>query len=393
MNSQMTMDVTSSKASAAKSDSPKKKKAKAWSKAKSTPSDKSKSSMQLVGLDLGTYLSCFITCLPKPEAAAGTTLVPTVVGYAEDGILSGILPGNASVLFGDHALANELHLRLVRPLNDGVIQDQEAARLFLTDVRKQVDPEGKASVNAVIGVPAGADAAAKESLKQAAIGAFDGILFIPEPFLAALGGRDESRLGDSDYLDPAANSLIIDVGAGTTDYCIVQGYFPNPDDQLSIPFGGDEVDEDLAQAIKQAYPETNLPLSMVRRFKEEFSYVGELESGIRVKAPVAGKPCKLEVGKQIGESCNRLLEEIFQASQKIIAKASAESVFAMLGNVILTGGGSRIRNIGQELERLLREEGYENPSVNVIDRDSKPFVALGALKVAHGAREDQWLKP
>jgi rod shape-determining protein MreB len=65
----------------------------------------------------------------------------------------------------------------------------------------------------------------------------------------------------------------------------------------------------------------------------------------------------------------------------------------MLGNVILAGGGSRIRNAAQELERLLREEGYENPSVTVIDRDSKPFVALGALKVARGAREDQWMKP
>ena len=101
----MTMDVTSSKASAAKSNSPKKTKAKAWPKAKKTPSSKTKSTMRLVGLDLGTYMSCFITRLPKPAAEAGATLVPTVVGYAEDGILSGILPGNASVLFGDHALA------------------------------------------------------------------------------------------------------------------------------------------------------------------------------------------------------------------------------------------------------------------------------------------------
>ncbi len=361
--------------------------------AKKSSARKTKSSDVLVGLDLGTYLSCYVTRLPKLGTEASTTLVPTVAGYAEDGILSGILPGNASVLFGEHAIDNELHLRLVRPLNDGLVQDQEATRLFLSDLRKRINPDGKSKVRAVIGVPACCDDAGKESLRQAAVGAFDGVLFIPEPFLAALGGRDESRLGESDYVDPAANSLFIDIGAGTTDYCIVQGYFPEPDDQLSIPFGGDEVDEILAQSIKEAYPETNLSLSMVRRIKEEYSYVGELESGIRVKVPVAGKPCKLEVGKQIGEACNQLLGEIFQAAQKIIAMASAQSVFAMLGNVILAGGGSRIRNAAQELERLLREEGYENPSVTVIDRDSKPFVALGALKVARGAREDQWMKP
>ena len=39
----------------------------------------------------------------------------------------------------------------------------------------------------MIGIPAVADAEAKENLKNAAKGAFDGILFIPEPFLAALG--------------------------------------------------------------------------------------------------------------------------------------------------------------------------------------------------------------
>ena len=45
-------------------------------------------------------------------------------------------------------------------------------------------------------------------------------------FLAALGMRDESRLGDPDYCDPVSNSLFVDIGAGTTDFCIVQGYLP-----------------------------------------------------------------------------------------------------------------------------------------------------------------------
>ena len=389
----MTMDVTASKATKSKTKTTKKTKAKRSSSAKTSSSGKTKGSHVLMGLDLGTYLSCYATKLPKPGGEPSTSLVPTVVGYAEDGILSGILPGNSSVLFGEHAISNELHLRLVRPLTDGVVQDQEATRLFLHDLRSRVDSDGKSQVRAVIGVPACVDDAAMDNLKQAAVGAFDGVLFIPEPFLAALGGRDEAKLGNPNYVDPAANSLFIDIGAGTTDYCIVQGYFPSAEDQLSMPYGGDEVDEILAQSIKETYPETNLSLSMVRRYKEEFSYVGELESGIRVKAPVAGKPCKLEVGNQIGDACNQLLGEIFQSAQKIIAMASSESVFDMLGNIILTGGGSRIRNIGQELERLLREDGYENPSVTIIDRDSKPFVAIGALKVANGARDDQWIKP
>ena len=129
---------------------------------------------------------------------------------------------------------------------------------------------------------------------------------------------------------------------------------------------------------------------MVRKFKETYSYVGEVETGARVKVPVEGKPRKIEVGKQIGDSCNQLLREIFESIKQVIASASPQSVFSMLQNIILTGGGSRIRNIDQELQRLLADDGYEDPEVRISAREVKPFVAM---KVAKAAREDQWIKP
>ena len=51
-----------------------------------------------------------------------------LLNYPEDGILAGILPGNSKMLHGDEALVNSLHLRLVHPLNDGVIADLDATR-------------------------------------------------------------------------------------------------------------------------------------------------------------------------------------------------------------------------------------------------------------------------
>ncbi len=347
-----------------------------------------------IGLDLGTLNSCILPKLSKPGSEEHHGIwVPTVVGYPEDGILAGILPGNSSMLHGDEALANELHLRLVNPLNDGVIADQEAAQSFLKYLRGKVDPEFKREVYCVIGIPAVADAEAKENLKNAAKGAFDGILFIPEPFLAALGMRDEERLTDSSYSDPVANSLFVDIGAGTTDFCIVQGYFPKPEDLLSIPFAGNEVDVVLDKAIREEYPEVDVPISMIRKFKESYSYVGESESGARVKVPVDGKPRKIEIGKQVGLACNQLLGEIFDSIKEVIAKASPQSVFGMLQNIVLTGGGSRIRNIDQELQRLLVDDGYEEPDVRISSREVMPFVGTGALKVAKAAREDQWISP
>jgi len=346
-----------------------------------------------IGLDLGTLQSCFVTNLGNPNSDEHNgTLVPTVIGYPEDGILSGILPGNSKMLHGDDAIANELHLRLVNPLSDGVVSDLEATQSFLKYLRSKVDPEYKREVLCVIGIPAVADADAKENLKKAAKGAFDGILFIPEPFLAALGMRDEDKLQDPEYRDPVSNSLFVDIGAGTTDFCIVQGYFPKPEDLLSIPFAGNEVDVLLDKAIREEYPEVEVPLSMIRKFKESYSYAGESESGARVKIPVGGKPRKIEIGKQVGESCNQLLQEVFESIKKVIAMASPQSVFSLLQNIILTGGGSRIRNIDQELQRLLADDGYEDPEVTISSREVKPFVAIGALKVAKAARDDQWVR-
>ena len=346
-----------------------------------------------VGLDLGTLLSCVVTKLTKPGSDdVPGELIPTVVGYPEDGILAGILPGNSSMLHGEEAMANQLHLRLVHPLSDGVVQDVDATKSFLNYLREKIDPERKREVLCVVGIPAEADAEAKENLKKAAMGAFDGVLFIPEPFLAALGMRDEEQVGNPDYQDPVSNSLFVDIGAGTTDFCTVQGYFPKPEDLMSIPFAGNEVDVILDQAIREAYPEVEVPLSMIRDFKESYSYVGESESGVRVKVPVEGKPRKIEVGKQVGGACNQLLEEVFETIKKVIAVASPESVFSLLQNIVLTGGGSRIRNIDQELQRLLLDDGYEDPEVRISAREVKPFVAIGAMKVAKAAREDQWVR-
>jgi rod shape-determining protein MreB len=346
-----------------------------------------------LGLDLGTLESCILSKLSKPGSDQHHgILVPTVVGYPEEGILAGILPGNSEMLHGKDALANQLHLRLVHPLSDGVIQDLSATKSFLSYLREQVDPEQKGEALCVIGIPAVADEEAKNKLLDAAKSVFDGVLLIPEPFLAALGMRDEEKLQDPTYKDPVSNSLFVDIGAGTTDFCIIQGYFPKPQDLLSIPFGGNEVDVILDQLIRESYPEVNLPISMIRGFKEDFSYVGEPESGVRVKVPVEGKPRKIEIGKQVGEACNRLVDEITDSLKQVIASASPQSVFSLLQNIILTGGGSRIKNIDQEIQQRLIEEGYENPEVRLSEKDHSPLVAIGALKVAKAARADQWLR-
>lgn len=343
-----------------------------------------------LGFDWGTNKSCLRAAYAgKPETAI-EQIVPTVVGYAKEGIVDGLLPDNATVLFGHEALKHRLHLNLVQPMVDGVVKDLAAARDFAKHLRSLIDVPAGTEIRAVIGVPANADSTARENVRQCVAGLFDRVLLVPEPFLAALGFRDEGRLSGANYVDPVRNSLFVDIGGGTTDVCLVQGYYPTADDQISLAFAGDKVDALFYDAVRKTYPDCELSPIKVRELKEQHSFAGKAAAPVVVSVMVNGKVRKLDITEQLGAACGELLKVIFDTVKELISRSSSDSVGELLQNIILTGGGSRIRGLDAELQRLLSEEGYEQPVVRLAGERYKEFVALGALKAARGARENQW---
>jgi len=345
----------------------------------------------LVGLDLGTSVSCLKAAYPGATELVADEIIPTAVGYAREGIVENLLPGNAKVLYGHLALKHRVYLRLLTPLQNGVIEDLAAAQDFARHLRQVLNPPANVEVRAVVGVPASADRTARENLCAVLAGVFHKVLLIPEPFLAALGYRDESRLGDPAYLDPVRNSLFVDSGAGTTDVCLVQGYYPGPNEQVSSAFAGDEVDNLLLEATRLIEPEANLSLARVRAIKEQHSFVGQPEAPVMVQVVVGGKARKFDLTQAMGQACGRLLQEIFELVRVAIGRASSDTVEELMQNIVLTGGGSRIRRLDTELQRLLTEEGYEKPRVQTVGEGYKQLVAKGALTAARQAKESQWL--
>ncbi len=344
----------------------------------------------LVGFDLGTNASCILAGPAEGKDATVSKVIPTVVGYARDGLVDGIIANNATTLIGEDALNHRLQLRMIAPLEDGIIAHVEPAKDFIQRVRTIIDPAGLAEIRAVIGVPANAGQAAREDIRNCSAGVFDRVLLIPEPFLAALGFRDESRLGQENYVDPVTNSLFIDIGGGTSDLCLIQGYFPTADDQVSLPFAGDAVDKLIEDELQRTYPNNGLSRATIRQIKEEHSYVGPIRKPIDVKVLIGGKNHTLELGETIGRACNRLIEKIYPALATLIARASSDSVATLLQNIVVTGGGSRIRGFDTVLQQKLMEDGFAAPKVRLAGSDYKRFVAVGALKAARSAREDQW---
>lgn len=349
-----------------------------------------KSKVILAGLDLGTNKSCLLAGPSGGTDITVSKVVPSAVGYVKEGIVDGIITGNARVIFGEEALRNMLHTHLVTPLAEGVIAHPEAARDFLQHLRSLADPTNTAEIRIVIGVPANADETSREGIRRAAQGVFDRILLIPEPFLAALGYRDDARVGQPGYIDPVVNSLFIDIGGGTTDLCLVQGYFPTRDDQVSIAFAGDAIDQLMKHDLDRTYPNNGLSAHKLREIKEANSYVGPTRQPLDVKVVLSGKAHTLELGEVIGRASNALIDKIYPALTALITRASSDSVVTLLQNIIITGGGSQIKGIDAVLQKRLVDDGYESPKVRLAGQDYKRYVAIGALKAARAARENQW---
>lgn len=351
----------------------------------------SKQDTLLVGLDWGTNISSLQAARPDSTELAVQEQIPTVVGYAQENVLPGILPGDAKIFFGKMAQKHRAHLNLVRPLKGGVIAERDAARDFAKHLRSRL-PESAGEIRAVIGMPASSDLAARENARAAVQGIFQKVIFVPEPFLAALGYRDEERLTDSEYQDPVLNSLYVDIGAGSTDVCLVQGRYPTVNDQLSVPFAGDAVDQIILEAALAAYPDSGLTLAKVREAKEKHSYVMADESQQPAIATVmmAGKPVKVDLTTHIALGCEALLQKTFEMTRELIARAEPDSVNELLQNIIVTGGGSLIRGFGVALQTKLLEEGFENPRVRVLGQNYKDYVARGALKTARQAQDRHW---
>jgi rod shape-determining protein MreB len=345
----------------------------------------------LVGFDWGTNVSSIVSSVRGSPDLATKELVPTVVGYASDDVLPGVLPGDAKVLFGRMALKHKSNLRLAYPLRGGVIHDVEASEAFARHLGGVLQTAGR-EVRAVIGVPASSDLLARENARNAVRGIFQKVIFVPEPFLAALGVRNEARLNDPDYQDPVLNSIYIDIGAGSTDVCLVQGHYPTVDDQLSVPFAGDAIDQIILDRILAEYPESGLTVSRVREIKERYSWVLAEDGATPAIATVmvGGKPRKIDVTAQVGAGCEALLAKAFDLTRELIARANPDTVAELLRNVIVTGGGSLIKGFGVALQAKLIEEGFESPQVRVLGDNYKDYVASGALKVARMARENQW---
>jgi len=336
-----------------------------------------------VGMDLGTF---------KTSVASSTgyrDVLPTAVGWPKDHIARTML--GRDVVFGKDLSEHRLALDVVRPFEKGALKYVDAAAAGMNP--KQVEKHALATklvieysvqavqndkdrpVYGVIGVPSRASMKNKKFIMDAAAGTFDAVAIVSEPFTIAYG---MNRLSDA---------LVIDIGAGTIDICPIYGVYPSDEEQITLPMGGDAVDEEFEKRLKLKYPTVQVSRNMVRDLKERHGFVNDLSDAAIVNLPVAGKPTPVDVTEPLKTACDTIVGPIVEAVRGLIGRFDPEFQQRMRQNIILGGGGSQLKGLDRVIELSLKE--YGGAKVTRVT-DATYAGAVGALKLAMSMPAHGW---
>jgi len=337
------------------------------------PKDEQKQeNILFVGIDLGTSRSAISSSNGKRE------WIESYVGWPKDFIAEQVV--GKPVLFGAEALQHRLSLDFCRPLERGIIKEgiessERAVKEIIRHLVHLATPESGQKIHAVVGVPAESLKVNKLAIRKAVAEYVHTLMVVSEPFAIAYG------------MNLLNDALIIDIGAGTVDFCIMHGTIPSEEDQRTILTAGDYIDEQLFNYLIEKYPNSTFNKNMVRLFKEKFSFVRDIREEVRVELPVNGKPVMHDIKDEIRRACESMLPSLVETTTEMIARFDPEFQMKIKNNIVLAGGGSLIRGIAEYLQDALKEYGTCK-----VTRVADPLFAGadGALKLAQDMPPKYW---
>lgn len=337
-----------------------------------------------IGIDLGTSRSV-IACDNGIR-----TYVPSYVGFPKDAVARKML--KKDIVFGEEAIKHRLGLELHRPFDKGRLKyaalpdtnpkEVEKAKQVAKELLRNIvglateEETGDLIIRGVIGAPALASRKNRRNLLEIAEGVLDDAMIVSEPFAVAYG------------LDLFASALIIDIGAGTVDLCRMAGTIPTEEDQITTLKAGDYIDQTFLDLIKDKYKEVDFTVAMIKRFKEDNSFVSKQGEKVFIELPVHGKPIQHDVTEELRMACRAIVPEIVEGVRKLVAAFDPEFQRGLKRNVILAGGGSQMVGLRKEIEEYMKETlGYGR-----VIKVEEPLYggANGALKLCKDMPDEYW---
>jgi rod shape-determining protein MreB len=345
------------------------------------PANKPTEGVLFVGIDLGTSHAA-VTASNGVRAT-----VDSIVAYPRDLISRKALGKDR--LFGAEAWRNKHSCDVYRPMEKGAVKyrdldtalnrdadkTKQAVHDLLQHVVSLAKPRADELVYGVIGAPAQASIHAQKLLIESARGVLDCVMICSEPFAVAYG------------LQMLADTLVIDIGAGTTDLCRMHGSLPAPEDQVTVSAAGDAVDRKLFELIKASFPDADFTVNMIKQIKERHAALSRVDQPIRITLPVRGVPTEFDITDQMRGAVESIVPEIVSKLHNLIADYDPEFQASLRQNVLLAGGGSQIIGLDRAIETKLNELGGGK-----VTRVQEPIYAgaNGALALAQDMPAEYW---
>ncbi|OAD22224.1 actin/actin family protein [Candidatus Thiomargarita nelsonii] len=272
---------------------------------------------------------------------------------------------------------------MVWPLADGVICEEDRALEATGLILKHIIAENLAEkpesdkLYAAIGVPAQASIKNKKAIIEATKDFIDKIIIVSEPFSVAYS------------IDRFDECMIVDIGGGTTDLCRMHGSIPDEEDQLTLKFAGNFLDNELTKAIMENFPEVQLTPKIIGAIKEKYGYVSEVSDPVKVTLTKRGIPAEYDITEILRECCLKLTNPISKAIQDLVGSFDPDFQEKLRNNIIIAGGGSRLKGIDIAIEKSLHEYGGGDATCV---RDAEHCGSVGALKMCMEMPEEYWEK-
>ena len=239
------------------------------------------------------------------------------------------------------------HIKVIRPLKDGVIADFEVCEKMLRYFIQKVSSSKWSKPRMVICVPSGITGVEQRAVQDAAeyAGARKPVHIIEEPMAAAIGA-------DMPVHEPSGN-MIVDIGGGTTEVAVIS--LGGIVTAQSIRVAGDELDEAILQYVKKEFSlaigdrtAEEIKIQMGSAWPLEF----ELSADIRGRDLISGLPRTIEVStEQIREAVAEPISAIVDAVKTTLDKTPPElAADIMEDGITITGGGALLGGLAQRLE-------------------------------------------
>lgn len=243
------------------------------------------------------------------------------------------------------------HIRVVRPLKDGVIADFDVCEKMLRYFIQQIHGSRWSKPRMVICVASGITGVEQRAVQDAAeyAGARRPVHIIEEPMAAAIGAGLAVH-------EPTGN-MIVDIGGGTTEVAVIS--LGGIVTAQSLRVAGDELDEAIVSYLKKEFS-----LAVGERTAEEIKiqmgsawpFEEEITADIRGRDLISGLPRTIALSTdQVREALAEPVAAIVDAVRTTLDKTPPElAADVMHVGITLTGGGALLAGIDR---RLAHETG------------------------------------